>query len=171
MTKNVNSPENSATRALPTRIQIPHHNMKHLRGAPGILLGNGYLWLAVGVSDLSIPSRDFRQPGATAANELRFLCESQAVVERPIGNLSRRHSCGGQRIGPSVFQRVGHNGFEDPAGMDQRHAEAASLECVPAIGVSLLDNGSELDVMNEVEAVRERRGHRRSRCALSITHA
>ena len=69
-----------------------------------------------------------------------------------------------------MFQSVGHNRFEDTAGVDQRYAVVALLECVPAFDVGLLQNRPEFNVVNEIEAVRKRRGRRRrTGCALRIS--
>ena len=114
--------------------------MQHLRGSPRIALGNSQRRIAVRIGKISIPPRDFRQPGAPAANDSRPLCYGEAIVERPIADLSCRDSVGSKRTEPLVFQRIRHDRFEDSARMDQRYVISALLQRVPAVGVCLFED-------------------------------
>jgi hypothetical protein len=55
--------------------------VKNLCSAPRIALRNGQLRVPVAVGDFPIPARDFRQPGAPAANESRLFRNSETIVE------------------------------------------------------------------------------------------
>jgi len=135
----------AATASLPAGIQISHHDMKHLPGLSRLALRNRRrrAALAVGIAVISIRPRDGRQPGAPAANETRPLGDGEPRLERPIGNLPCGRARGRQRARSLVFQRVGHDGFQDSARSAQRQVIVLLLERAPTIGVRLLDNGPE----------------------------
>jgi hypothetical protein len=58
--------------------------VKDLLRSQSIALGHAQLRIPIGIRNLSIPPRDFRQPGAPAANDSCFFRDSEPVVERPI---------------------------------------------------------------------------------------
>ena len=117
--------------------------MKHLNGLPRVALGRGDLHAIFtgGIGDVSIRPGDGWQPRAAATNNSHFLRDGEPRLERPIGNLSRGHAPFGQPVQTLVFQRVGHNGLEDSGGSHQSNFIIPDLQGIPAVNVSLLENG------------------------------
>src|SRR5580692_4571378 len=133
--------------------------MKHLSRSSRIALGYGKLRPAIAIvlGRISIGPSHRRHSRASATNESCFLGDGNPRLKRPISNLSCGRSRAYEGAQSLVFQRVGHDGFQDSARRLQRHVIIASLEGASAISVSLLDDRSEFEVMNEVEAVGRRR--------------
>jgi len=145
--------------SLSTGIQISHNDVKHLPCLPRIAFRNGRLRsvLSVNIGVISIRPRDGRQPCASSANESGLLSDREPRLERPIPNLSRRRAGASQRNRPFVFQRVGHNGFQDSAGSAQRQVIVLLLEGASAVDVGLLENRPELRVVNEFKSAGRQR--------------
>jgi hypothetical protein len=145
--------------SLSTGIQISHNDVKHLPCLPRIAFRNGRLRsvLSVNIGVISIRPRDGRQPRAPAANKPSALRNGEPRLERPIGNHPRGRTRGSQRNRPFVFQRVGHNGFQDSAGSAQRQVIVLLLEGASAVDVGLLENRPELRVVNEFKSAGRRR--------------
>ena len=62
-------------------IQIFHHNMENLSGSLCVALSNRQLGIAIPIGKISIPPRDFWQPGAPAADESGLFCYSEAIIK------------------------------------------------------------------------------------------
>src|ERR1700733_12955424 len=155
--KNIYTPQSCGTWAslgsLPTRIQISHHDMKHLAGLSSIALGTRRPPGAIDVGNvvISIRPRDCWQPGASATNEPCALRNGKARLESPIGNLSHGRARGSQRGQAFEFQCVGHDGFQYSARGAQRQVVIALFDGAPAIYVGLLDNRPQLQAVDELE--------------------
>src|SRR5580658_3111240 len=128
--------------------------MKHLPGLSSFALGNRCLRVALDVGDvvISIRPRDCWQPGASATNETCTLRDGKPGLEGPIGNFSHRRARGSQRGQPFEFQRVGHDGLQYSARGAQRQVVIALFDGAPAIDVGLLDNGPQLQTVDELES-------------------
>jgi hypothetical protein len=133
--------------------------MKHLPGLACITICNRSLQFAavatIGV--ISIRPRSCRQAGAPAANESCPLRDGEARLKRPVGNLPCGRARGSKSAQAPVFQSVCNDRLQDSARSEQRQVIVFLLEGAATIGISVLDNGPEIGVVNKLETARRRR--------------
>src|SRR6516225_3376757 len=101
--------------SLPARIEISHYDVKHLCSAPRVEFGNrrSHLAAAFAVCETSIGPGHGRQASPAAANESCPFCDSQARLERPIGDFARGNVRRSHETQPPVFECIGHEGIQD----------------------------------------------------------
>src|ERR1700693_3313098 len=144
--------------------------MKHLTRGSRITLGNGcnLRSLALRVYTFSVLPRYFGQASTSAANQSGVLGNGEASVERPVGKLPRRRSITTQSVRAHVFERVGHDGFQNSGSSHQRNLIVAFSQGSPAIGIGLLEYRPKFGIVNEFEPARWRRGGRSGRNRLIV---
>ena len=89
--------------------------MKHLPGQSRVALGHWDIRPPLMFLVISIGPGGRRQPSAPTAYESGFFRHGEPRLERPIGDSSGRRACVTQYRQTLVFERVGHDGFQDSA--------------------------------------------------------
>ena len=113
--------------------------------------GNAF---ALGVHAVAVGVGDGRKAGCAAADQSGFFGYGEASFERPVGDFFRGRAGLKKRGEAFVFEGVGDDGFENSACRHQREIVIALIERTAAIGIRVLEDRTNLGVVNEVEAVR-----------------
>ena len=86
--------------------------------------------------------------------ETSLLRNREPLIKRPIGDLPCGRARGRQSARTFVFQRVGHDCFQNPAGGSHCQIVFALFQRAPAVGERLLDNLAKFSVVDKLEAAR-----------------